>query len=123
MKSQHYSRESGGVFTIIWGGPHKFSISVRTGTSRTQNYRSSQSPPTSTPNITPQMSVIFKNGNIIKVSYLGKLKFLDNQASFAEVFGNKPTILAPNIITLQYSTSKSRSLNSLGEKFKLDVFL
>ena len=56
------------------------------------------------------MSVILKKGNNIQVAYFGKLDFLDNQEAFSEVFGDKPTIIAPNIITSQYSTSTSKSL-------------
>ena len=39
------------------------------------------------------MSVLFKNSNTIKVGYFGLFEFLDNQASFAEVFGDNPTII------------------------------
>ena len=47
------------------------------------------------------MSVLFKNGTNIKIGYFARLEFLDNQATFAEVLGDKPTILAPNIDTSQ----------------------
>ena len=66
------------------------------------------------------MSVLFKNINNIKFGYFGTLAFWDNQAAFAEVFGDKPTIIAPNITP--DTTSTSRSLHSFGEKFKLDLF-
>ena len=56
------------------------------------------------------MSVILKNGTNIKVGYFGKLEFLDNQAAFAGVFGDKPKIIAPNIITSKDITSTARSL-------------
>ena len=69
------------------------------------------------------MRVLFKNGTNIKIGYFSKLDFLDNQAAFAEVSGYKPTILAPNIDTSQYSTSTARRFYSLGEKWKLDMFL
>ena len=47
---------------------------------------------------------------------------MDNQADFTEVFGEKPTIIDPNIIISQDYTSTARILYSLGEKCKLDVF-
>ena len=50
---------------------------------------------------TPKNDCYFKDSNNIKVGYFGKLKFLDNQAAFTEVFGDKPTIIAPNTITSQ----------------------
>ena len=82
---------------------------VITGTINNQTARSSQNPPT------PKMSVIFKNGTNIKIGYFGKLVFLYNQATFTEVFGDKPKILAQNIDTLQDYTSSARSLYSFIE--------
>ena len=90
---------------------------ARTGTINTPTSVSSQNPPT------PKVRVHFKNSINIKIGYLGQLEFSDNQATFTEVFGKKPTILAPNIDTSQDSTSTARILYSFGDKFKLDVFL
>ena len=56
------------------------------------------------------MSAPLKESNNIKAGYFGKLEFLDTQAAFAEVFGEKKTIIAPNIITLQDPTSIASSL-------------
>ena len=53
---------------------------------------------------TPKTSVLFKKSSNINVGYFGKLEFLDNQATFAKVFGDKPTIIAPKIVTSQDST-------------------
>ena len=58
-----------------------FSIQLITGTISNLPDGSDQNPPT------PQTSVIFKNSNNIKVGHFGKLEFLDNKASFAEVLG------------------------------------
>ena len=100
-----------------WKSISVFSTTERTGTRNTQNSGSSQNPPT------PKMSVLFKNGTNIKIGYFGKLEFLDNQTTFTEVFGDKPTILVPNIDIYQDSTSIARRLYSFGEKCNLDVFL
>ena len=100
-----------------WKSISVFSTPERTGTRNTQTSGSSQNPPT------PKMSVLFKNGTNIKIGYFGKLEFLDNQTTFTEVFGDKPTILVPNIDIYQDSTSIARSLYSFGEKCNLDVFL
>ena len=81
-------------------------------TSSTQPAGSAQNSPNRAPIGTPKMSVLFKDSNNIRVVFFGKLGFLDDQSDFAEVFGNKPTILVLNITTLQDSTSKSRSLYS-----------
>ena len=51
------------------------------------------------------------------------MEFLDNQAVFAEVFGDKPTIIPQNIVMLQDTTTTARSLYLFGEKCKLDVFM
>ena len=89
---------------ILGVGSQLFFIPERTGTRNTRSVVSSQIPPT------PKMSVLCNNGNKIKVGYVGKLDFLDNQASFAEVFGDKPAIISPNIDTFQDYTSTARSL-------------
>ena len=76
-----------------------FYTPAKTGTSSTQPKVSAKNPPISTPSGTPKMSVLFKDSSNIKVGYFCKLEFLDNYAGFSEVFGDKPTILAPNIVT------------------------
>ena len=116
-KIQKSSRKSGGVSVVLGGGSQLFSTPARTGTRNNQPSISAQNPPI------PKMSVIFMNSNNIKVGSFGKLEFLDNQAAFTAVFRDKPTILAPNIDTPQYSTSTASILYSLEENCKLDVFL
>ena len=96
---------------------------VRSGTSSNHSAGSTQNTPTSTPSVTPKMSVVFFNRNIVKVGYFGKLGFFDNQAAFAEVFGDKPTTIDPDIITSQYTTSTARRLYFFVKNCKLDVFL
>ena len=100
-----------------------FSTPVILGTISTHYNESAQNPPIITSSGTPQMSVLFKVSYNIKVGYFGKLEFLDIQAAFAEVFGDKPTILETNIITSQYSTSTVWSFYPLGEKHNLYVFI
>ena len=99
------------------------STPVITVTSSTQSYLSAQNPSPRTTSDTPQMSVLFKESNNTKVGYFGKLEFLDNQAALDEVFGDKRTIIAPNIITSQDTTSAARILYSFGKKCKVHVFL
>ena len=76
-----------------------FYTPLRTGTRSTKPDGSAKNPPTTTPIGTPKTSVILKDINNIKVGYFGKLEILDNQADFSEVFDDKQTIIAPNIIT------------------------
>ena len=102
---------------------HLFSTPAITETSSSHSSGSAQNLPSSTPIGTPQMSLLFNDISNIKVGYFGKLEFLDIQAAFAEVFGDKPTILAPNRTTSQDFTSEARILYSYGEKCKLVVFL
>ena len=109
--------KAGGVSAMIGRGLQLFSMPARTGTINTQTAVSSQITPT------PKMSVLLKNGTNIKIGYFGKLQLLDNQEIFTEVFGNKPTIIAPNKDTSQYFTSAARRIYAFGEKCKLDVFL
>ena len=109
--------KSGGVSVIIGRGLQLFSTPSITRTINIQTDGSFQNPPTL------KTSFLFKNGTTIKIGYCGKLEFLDNQETFNEVFGDKPTIIPPNIDTSQNSTSIARSLYSFGEKCKLDVFL
>ena len=96
---------------------------MKTGTSYIEPNVSDQNPPSSTPSSTPKRSVLFEDSNNVKVGFIGKLEFLDNQAAFAEVFGDKPKIISPNIITSKDITSTARSLYYFGEKCKLDLFL
>ena len=70
-----------------------FSTQAITVTINTQTSGSSQNPPN------PKISVLFNNDTNIKIGYFGKLEFLDDQKSFTEVFGNKPTTIYPNIDT------------------------
>ena len=76
-----------------------FSTTAIIVTRSTQFSGSAQNTTTSNPIGTPKMSVILKESSNIKVGYFGKLGFLDNQADFAEVFGNKPKTLNPNRAT------------------------
>ena len=55
--------------------------------------------------------------------YFGKLEFLDIKAAFAEVFGDKPTILPPNPVMLQDTTTAAKSLYYFFNKWKLYVFM
>ena len=89
-----------------------FSTPVIKGTISTHSNESAQNPPIITSSGTPQMSVLFKVSYNIKVGYFGKLEFLDNQVAFTEVFGDKPSILSPNIIMSHNSTSAACSLYS-----------
>ena len=91
-----------------------FSTSVITVSKSTDPAGSVQYPPTSTPSGTPKMSVLLKGSNNIKVGDFGELEFCYNQAAFNKVFGDKPTILAQNIITSHDYTSTDRSLYSFG---------
>ena len=109
--------KSGGYSAILGGGLQLLNTPVRTGTINTQPDESAQNPPT------PKTSVLVNSGNNIKFGYFGKCEFLDNEAAFAEVFGDKPTILETNIITSQYSTSTVWSFYPLGEKHNLYVFI
>ena len=59
----------------------------------------------------------------LKLVILVKLDFLDNQEYFAEVFGDNPIIISPNVITSQDFTSTARILYSFGDKYKLYVFI
>ena len=104
-KCQKSARKAGSVSAILGVVSQLFSTLVRTVTSSTQTAGSSQNLPTSIPSGTPKISFLFKGSNNNKVGYFIKLEFLDNQADFAEVFGDKPTILALDIITLKYTTS------------------
>ena len=88
-----------------------------TRTSGTQNTESDQNPPT------PEISVHLNNSNNIKVGYFGKLGFLHNQAAFAKLFGDKQTFFPQNINTSQDSISTAKSLYSVVENSKLDVFI
>ena len=108
-------RKAGGVSTIIGGVLQLFSALVRTETRSTQPDGLAKNPPISTPSGAPKTSVLFNDSNNIKFGYFGKLEFLDNQAAFSEVFGDKPIIIAPNIIMLQDTTSTARSLYSFEE--------
>ena len=71
----------------------------------------------------PKYVLFLRTVVTLNLVIFGILEFLDNQKAFAEVFGDKPKILAPNTATFQYSTSTARSLYSFGEKYKSDVFL
>ena len=71
----------------------------------------------------PKCVFLKKTSNTIKVGYFGKLEILDNQAAFAGLFVDKPTILAPNPVMLQNNTMADRSLYYFGKKYKLDVFM
>ena len=48
---------------------------------------------------------------------------MDNQAAFAEVFGDDPKILASNPVMSQDTTTTDRSLYSFGKKFKFGVIM
>ena len=99
---------------------------ARSGTSSnlpTGGSGSVQNLPTSTPGGTPKIIVILKNSNTIKVRYFRKLEFLDNQAEFAGVFGDNPTIIPLNPVMLQDNTTTSRSLYSFGKRCKLNIFM
>ena len=71
----------------------------------------------------PKRVIFLRTVVTLKLVILGKLELLDNQAAFAEVFGDKPKIISPNIITSKDITSTARSLYYFGEKCKLDLFL
>ena len=113
-KCQKSARKAGSVSAILGVVSQLFSTLVRTVTSSTQTSVSSQNLPTSIPSGTPKISFLFKGSNNIKVGYFIKLEFLDNQADFYEVFGDKPKILAPNIIMSQNSPSADIRLYSFG---------
>ena len=127
-KIYHSAKEAGGVSTIIGGGSHFFYALVRTRNRNNQPAGSAQNPPilpagSSQNSPTPKISFLFKNGNNIKVGYFGILIFFNNHAAFAEVFGDIPKILDPNVIKSKDSTSTARSLYSFVEKWKLDMFI
>ena len=95
-------RKVGGVSEILGVGSQLFYTPVIPENVSNQLNRSSvsiQNPPASPPGVSPKMSDIFKNSNTIKVGYIGKLGFWDNQAAFVEVFGDKPTIIPQNPVT------------------------
>ena len=116
-KGQKSAKKSGGVSAIVGGVSQLFSVLVITGTRNTQTCESSQNPlmlPIGSSQNPPtlKISVLFNNGNNIKFGYFGKFAVLGNQSDFSELFGDKSTIIAPNIITFQVSTSTTRSLYS-----------
>ena len=79
MRRQQSARKSAEVSVILVGGSQLFYTPEKTGTIITQHLGSAQNPPTSTSVSTPKTSVIFNDSNDIKVGYLGKLYFLENQ--------------------------------------------
>ena len=115
MKSQKSKRKAGGVSKILGGELQLFSMPVKPETSITCILDWLKIQPPSPLAIPPKISVIFKDSSNIKFGYFDKLEFLDNRADFAEVIVDNPKILAPNIITLQDTTSSSRSLYSFDE--------
>ena len=52
----------------------------------------------------------------IKIGYFGTLDYLNNQVEFAEVFGDKPTNIPLNPVTLKGTTTEDRSLYEFGKK-------
>ena len=101
--------KEGGVSTILGGVFLWFYMMVTAGIRSNQPIVSVQNLPTSTTRGTPKMSVLLKNSNAIKDAYFGKLGFLDNQAAFAEVFGDKPTILDTHPFTSKDTTTTDRT--------------
>ena len=97
-KCQKSARKAGSVSAILGVVSQLFSTLVRTVTSSTQTAGSSQNLPTSIPSGTPKISFLFKGSNNIKFGYFGQLDFLDNEEAITEVFEDKTTIIAPNII-------------------------